>query len=474
MKEIRLFLTIFMSLLLVASVGWAQKYEISIKELEKYKAPFDDPAPFYKNIEWFKKIMPPDAYKKVTHDVDAMKRVWAEVVGFRAPDVVGKAFPEIKPGKYTLQDKTKYPFEKVMWKHLYDRFNAPPKSGPRHVAYFTEFEIVPTRQYYHALPVGEATKKHMGTVKQDGQGYIINDTYVAGFPFPRPDGPHKAQQIIYNWDKSYNLDTEYYVEHVFGYTKDLRNDYEGMATAYQARLQGRVKDPMAWLDTRAKDQQELKVFQYMSQAPRDLFGNVISVTSYIDPNRDDLFLMYINSLRRIRKLTASDTQDPAVGQDIIYEDAYGFNQKLSPKRYPYKYEVIGEGEYLCPISWDGSPYLSTKEGFIMKNLQFERRPCWVVQMTQLDKNYVYGKRIWYVDKEMLIFWHIDNYDQKGRLYRTYSNTWGFLPEMGIYNQFQVLALDHVDTHSTYYHSYSYPATWLTRGDISMSGMVKTK
>ncbi len=79
-----------------------------------------------------------------------------------------------------------------------------------------------------------------------------------------------------------------------------------------------------------------------------------------------------------------------------------------------------------------------------------------------------------MDKEMLIFWHIDNYDQKGRLYRTYTNTWGFLPEMGIYNQFQVLALDHVDTHSTYYHSYAYPATWLTRGDISMSGMVKVK
>ena len=123
-----------------------------------------------------------------------------------------------------------------------------------------------------------------------------------------------------------------------------------MATAYQARLQGRVNGNLwAGLTQRAKDQKELKVFQYMSQAPRDLFGNVITVTSYIDPNRDDLFLMYINSLRRIRKLTASDTQDPAVGQDMIYEDWQGFNQKLSAKRYPYKYEVIGEGEFLVPI-----------------------------------------------------------------------------------------------------------------------------
>ena len=46
--------------------------------------------------------------------------------------------------------------------------------------------------------------------------------------------------------------------------------------------------------------------------------------------------------------------------------------------------------------------------------------------------------------------------------------------MGTYNQFHTLALDHIDTHSTANHSYSYPALWLNRGDVSMSGMIKTK
>ncbi|RPJ01737.1 MAG: hypothetical protein EHM36_13140, partial [Deltaproteobacteria bacterium] len=153
MKEAKVFfMVLFLAVVLGASAGWAQKYELSIKELEKYKAPLDDPSPFYKNVEGFRKVMPPEAYKKVTYDVETMKRVWAETIGFRAPDVVGKVFPEIKPGKYTYKDKEKLPFAKMMWKHLYDRFNLPPKSGPRHVCYFTEIEIVPTRQYYHALP----------------------------------------------------------------------------------------------------------------------------------------------------------------------------------------------------------------------------------------------------------------------------------------------------------------------------------
>ena len=483
MKQTKVFFTVFMGLILVLVVtvftGWAQpspKYELSIADLEKYKTPMDDPSPFYKNIEGYKKIMPTDVYKKVIYDIETMKKSWAEVVGFTAPNVVGKVAPEIVPGKYSYKDKSKFPFEKIMWKHMYDWFNAPPTSGPRHVGYFTEIEVVPTRQYYWALPVAEATKKYMESVKQDNQGYLVKETYMAGYPFPRPSGPHKAQQIIYNWDKSYWAgDSNYYLEDVFGFTRDLREDYRGIGAAYAARLHGRVlMEPYGWFDERARVNGESGVLHYWSLAPRDVYGNTISITSYIDPNKDDLLMVYIGALRRIRKLTASDSQDPAVGPDVIYEDGSGFFQKLSPTRYPYKYEMIGEGEYLAPITVDGSPYMSKKEGHTIKQLQFERRPVWVVQMTQLDRHYVYSKRIWWVDKEFLLPYHIENFDQKGRLYRTWTNTWGFIPEMGLYNQFHVLALDHIDTHSTAYHSFSYPAAWLSRADISLSGLVKAK
>ncbi len=41
-----------------------------------------------------------------------------------------------------------------------------------------------------------------------------------------------------------------------------------------------------------------------------------------------------------------------------------------------------------------------------------------------------------------------------------------------FNQLDVLALDHIDKHSTAYHSFSYPAAWLSRPDVSLSGLVK--
>jgi hypothetical protein len=149
---------------------------------------------------------------------------------------------------------------------------------------------------------------------------MIEDSYTAGYPLrdlreslrPSRSFTTGLRTIIWTKNTTGNIACIY---------KRPRQDYENNATAYSIRLQGRVKwEPFGWLDERAKDQKELKVFQYSPLAPRDLFGNVLAITSYIDPNKDDLFLMYINSFRRIRKMTASDMQDPAVGQDMIYED----------------------------------------------------------------------------------------------------------------------------------------------------------
>jgi hypothetical protein len=456
---------------------WAgEEIRLTHSQVESYKAIFDDPSPLYKKTDGLKKVLPPDIYKQFTYDVEAMKTLWAETVGFKASDVVGKIVPEIKPGTYTLQDKKKYPFDKLMWGQMYNRFNPPGVGTPNHVGNFTEFEVVPTRQYFWSIPVAEATKKNAGTVKQDAKGYLVEASYVAGYPFPRPAGPFKAQQIMYNWVKRYaGYEAHIYYEHPMGINKNFTVDHNGLAIATMVRLASRVQiKPLGYFDERAKAQGEHKSFVYSNLAPRDLFGNIISETSYTDPNRFNLLLMYINSLRRMRKLSASDAQDPAVGQDMIYEDAEGFNQKLTPSRYPYKYEVTGEQEYLVPYAGDGSAYISSKEKFVWKKLQFERRPMWIVLMTGLDKNYVYSKRIFYVDKETLLPCHMEYFDQKGRLYRTYDIVWGFIPELAHYEQFQWLGLDHVDVHSSYSYGFQYPAPWATREDISLDALVKAK
>jgi len=447
-------------------------YNLTFSEIEKAKAIYDDPKPLYQVLS-HKKVLPPEVYSKVTFDPEAMKKLWAEVVGFKAPDQVGKIAPEIKPGIYNYKDKDKYPFKELMIPYFYNQFRAP---GPPLMGTYSNIKVIPTRQYYWALPIAEATKKNMGKTKLDNKGYLIYDTYESGIPFPRPEGPFKAQQIVYNWEKRYvNGESFFYMSKAYGYPKSLREDFDMLMVAKGMKLEGRViLDPKGWFDDRAKKNKEGRTFMSETLSPRDIFGNVILWVSYNDPDKYDLFLMYINALRRIRKLSTTDTQDPMAGQDLIYDDGDAFIQKLTPNRYPYKFEVIAEREYLLPAyTVDYAEYTNSKTKEFV-DWEFERRPMYVVKLTQLDKNYVYGHRILYFDKETCILVFTEGYDQKGRLYRTGLFRNVFHPDQGMFYFSDLLAQDHIDLHSTWQRVYIVPAPMLTRDDLSLTAMGKIK
>lgn len=452
---------------------YSRKYMPTTTEILKNKGFFDDPRPYIKEFGP-KQILPKAFYDSLTFDQEKMKSLWTELVGFKAPDIVGKIAPEIKPGKYTYKDKDKFPgLKQLMWQDLYNRIKP---GGPPHMGCIPEFEIVPTRQYYWALPIAEETKKNLGKTKLDKGGYLIPETWMGGFPFPNPSGEFKGQQIMYNVEKRYNAFEEIFYEHgeINSCNKNLVIDSKGILEGYHNRLAGRcLIEPYGWFDKRAKDLGESAAFNMAFNAPRDIAGMVQSVTHYLDPSKLDQSMLYIPSLRRIRKMTATDSQDPIAGFDVIYDDNEGFKQKLSPTRYPYKFEVIEEREYLLPaVTLDGSEYITSK-GMELRNLKFERRPIVVVKLTQLDPTYVYSYRIFYIDKETLNFYHIENYDRKGRLYRTYDVYYTWFPDMGMFSwtgNFPVLR-DHVDLHSTIFLPYQLPGKW-NRADTSLEGLMK--
>jgi hypothetical protein len=202
-----------------------------------------------------------------------------------------------------------------------------------------------------------------------------------------------------------------------------------------------------------------------------MIGSSTSKLQYTDPDKLDSMMMYLGSMRRIRKMTSTDTQDSIAGQDAIYDDDQGFSQKLTQKLYPYKYEIIDEREYLVPTySIEGAGYFTSKEKEY-RNVEFERRPLYVVRLTQLDPNYVYSKRILYIDKETFILLYIENYDRKGRLYRSAYSFPLFRPEMGLFLEYDVVFRDLVDLHTTLGRALMLPVTWLGRQHVDLGGMV---
>ena len=475
MKKNKLFGTIIMvyilALGLFSPAGWAaEEYKVTVQDLKNAKKSFDDPRPYFKELS-SKKVIPPNIYSKLTYDVETMKSRWAEVVGFRSPDVVGKIAPEIKPGTYNYKDKEKYPgLKELMIPELYRRF----KPGERPFAgNFPEIKVVPTVQRYFALPIAEATKKYAGTVRLDDKGFMREETYMAGVPFPRPEGKFMANEIIYNWLRRYHNGESHWITQVgLGFTGSHQLDAERLIDGPTAKLNGRVCiEPYGWFDERAKKQGEDRALGGFYHAPRDYYGQGIHITSYMSPEKFDLMMVYIPGLRRTRMLSSTDVQDSAGGADNIYLDMEGYSHKLSDSFFPYKAELIGEREYLMPVCSDGSNYLSS-EGLELRNLEFERRPMYVVKTTSLDKNFVYGHRLIYFDKETWHLLFIENYDRKGRLYRTFLTIPRFEPEMGLPILAQTLQIDHIDLHSSYSIFYVLPVTWLTRNDFDMSSLFR--
>ena len=462
-----------------ASAAWGiENYHAAIKQITDVKGIIDDPAPFYTDSQFYKIFIPDDVWKMVTFDPEASRVTWEKAVGLRAKDLVGKIAPEIKPGKYTLADKEKYPFKELMIPYHYDRFNAPGGEGmPHHIGYFTEFEVIPTQQLWHGEPVGKATLENMGKTELDEQGYIKYETYVAGYPFPRPSGDKKAWQILYNWiQRTSEPESAANYDLSIGVNRSGKIDHEGTAHFFWVTLEGRVMyPPFGWFDDRARGQGENLVIIYTLFSPRDLFGNVYHQVRYADPKKDPNFLAYVNFLRRIRKLSSTDRQDQALGQDICFDDSAMFAQPIRPDRYPYEINVIAEREFLVPAyTLDCSDYLDSKDGWKWKGLKFERRPMWVIEMKELDKNYIYSKRVFYFDKETLLAHLEEMYDQKGRYYRMFDVEWGEVAPMGYFNMIHTSNCDFIDEHCTWGFTPSYPALWLERKDMSLRSMMRQK
>jgi hypothetical protein len=450
----------------------ADTYVLHPSEFKKLKNMIDDPEDLVATYP-IEKAVPSEICKFLVVNVEEAERQSEALMGFKAPDLMGKIAPEIKPGKYTYKDLAQSPGLKELFPPEALPYIRP--GGPPLIGAIPEFEIIPTRQFYRPNKFLEITKLNLGKTKLDKDGYIVPRSWQGGIPFPKPSGKFKAQQIYYNfekkmetWDFSYFLAIE-----ARGFDKKLFMDHYAEGVNSNLKLMGRsVFPPFGWFDERAERNGEYMANSTALFNPRAQRGTVVLQYRYDDPNKLDPWMVYVPSLRRIRKMQATDTQDPQ--GDQAYDDRSHLTQKITPKKFPYKFEIIAEREYLLAYRYaNGAMCFDSKNGYAMKGVQLMRRPCYVLQMTQLDNNYVYSKRVLYVDKETFGVQLSAAYDQKGQLYRSQFMNYVFFPEYGMISQYGTLAVqtDHIDNHATAQAIFPLPGIFL-RKDFAIEGMIK--
>jgi hypothetical protein len=477
-KTVKYLLVVFFSVCLMPVSSFSgdklphwETYAPTATDLAKIKGGTDDPTDLMVTFHP-KDILPAEVWNYLKFDMDEMKEQTAEILGFTAPEKVGKIAPEIKPGKYTYQDLEKYPGLKELFPPVFlQRIKA---GGPPLPANFMDFEIIPTEQFHWALPACKVTKQNLGKAKLDKDGYIVAKSWEGGIPFPKPSGKYKAQQIYYNfekkfasWDNCFRLGGK-----SIGLNKNLkidaRNDFYGSWTTFMGRC---LFPPFGFIDKRAKQNGEWSSNGVVLLAPRNRRGTVTLQLRYDDPYTMDPYFVYVPSLRRIRKMASTDTQDP--NGDACYDDTSFLAQKITPKKYPYKYDIIEEREYLITYAYGtAKAWVDSKNGYAIRDLQVMRRPTYVLQMTQLDSNYIYSKRIYYIDKEFFTTCWGEYYDQQGRLYRTNFIAYVYFPECGMltpYGQPSV-KLDFIDRHGTMQPTAAVPVNF-TRDVTTMKSLI---
>jgi len=117
-------------------------------------------------------------------------------------------------------------------------------------------------------------------------------------------------------------------------------------------------------------------------------------------------------------MNTSQRTDAIDGSDLIYDDEYLWDGQLTRNTYTYK----GKKELLTDRH-DGLAQATRVDGQgFTNNMSFERCNLLVVEAINKDPNYIYGKRVWYLDPETYYIMATDIYDQQGRYWKMFFNS----------------------------------------------------
>ncbi|MFZ1887746.1 MAG: DUF1329 domain-containing protein [Candidatus Binataceae bacterium] len=291
-------------------------------------------------------------------------------------------------------------------------------------------DIVPTGRIDWPPPYKDATEKYASqvTLSKDHRTMI---GYVAGQPFPLldPNDPDVATKAVWNnvfrpiqsddYDlRFFDCQNQYpklggaqrviddvWVGHYAGYSLVGRTEVEPLPTDPDFKITGRL-----WMFA-----------LYPVLAPAQERGTGLIRYRYANPNQGDDSWTWTPGTRRVRRLNESLLSDNT-GTGSFDPDHYsGYN----PKTEQYKYKLLGEQEMLACVHAKNSPEVTCPydAGSSACPENWEMRHIYVIEATPRkggtqSTNVLESRNVVYLDAEVWFQPYVDEYDQKGELFRT--------------------------------------------------------
>jgi len=274
--------------------------------------------------------------------------------------------------------------------------------------------IIEKRKYPTHKGYGEATAKYAGQCKIDANNNLIG--WIGGCPFPNPKNSNELAWNVYR--RRMHPDDCHMPAYLHLINTKGKVERALEWSHYKKWWVGRVdRPPMGELPGNngvLNSKEALVLYK-----PFDTKGFSLVKIRYEDIEKEDDNYSYIPAIRRIRRLTGADVTDPLLGSDAIPDDFEVWRQKINSKM---TFNILGEKNFLVPRFYEYGkkpPF----ESFIKGNcfqVEWEIRPIWILEILPHDPEYVYGRRVIYIDKEdgCSTIWSGEGYDQKGRLFRS--------------------------------------------------------
>jgi len=269
------------------------------------------------------------------------------------------------------------------------------------------FEIVP----YREVPVTPGnikfTKQYQGQSKIGPDGEIIN--YISGVPFP---DTKVAVEMAHNFrtrsfgDAYKSVDKGYIVDGRLKY--DMSIEIRNNMCFFAART-----DTPTTPELIPNPKQIWRAFSMEQISPPEVRDMRIMEIHYKDRTKAYDRWLWIPAIRRVRRSSTTERQDPKGGGDNAAYDNLGWDGAIQENTYKY----LGTKELLLVRHTDKSNLEHTPGNCIFDGTQRERVKAHMIEAVSKDPNFYYSKMFWYLDPESWQMLYSDRYDRRGRLWK---------------------------------------------------------
>ncbi len=274
------------------------------------------------------------------------------------------------------------------------------------------FMIKAYAQFVDTKGMIDATKKYSPLVKMNADGWIENYADLAGVPFP---APKTGLELAWNFDFNTHGDSNHYGNAGPVITPGQSVERSTKTERWELYYIHRVDvQPLPKYEKNKKGIHR-GMFQHMFKPPESNNTRFFNLR-YIDPEASDDGYMYYAPFRRIRRISVAQRTDTIDGSDFIYDDEYGWDGHVQRNTY----KLIGRKDLLCSRRTDVSKFERIPGQAVPNNIVRERINTYVVEIKSKDPNYIYSKRIWYLDPETYLVSWTEIYDDLGKFWKCFE------------------------------------------------------